>query len=71
MKEIETKMNLEITKEERALLLELLEAKDAAMYHEIHHTDSREFKEYLKQKWKLIEALKEKIKNPASSGTTQ
>ena len=63
-------MNLDITKEERALLLEMLEAKLVAMSHEIHHTDAREFKQYLKQRRDLIEALLERMKNLAPSGTT-
>ena len=61
-------MNLNITTEERELLLEMLEAKGTAISHEIHHTDSREFKERLKQRQKMIEELKAKIEHLTLSG---
>jgi hypothetical protein len=64
-------MNLNITKEERELLLEMLEAKAVGMSHEIHHTDSREFREHLKKRRELIEALQEKVEKIASPGASE
>jgi hypothetical protein len=54
-------MTLDLTDEERALLLELVEAKLPALLHEIHHTDARDFKESLKREYDLAEGLKAKI----------
>lgn len=54
-------MKLEITEQERLLLLELLEAKNAAMFHELHHTDLRDYKTYVRQKIELLEGLKSKV----------
>ena len=54
-------MMLEITEQEREVLLELLETRLTAMLHELHHTDARDYKEALKQRFDLIEALRAKI----------
>ena len=56
-------MTLDITDQEKAYLLELLETKRTAMFHELHHTDTYEYKDLLKQKLELIEGLKAKIEN--------
>jgi hypothetical protein len=54
-------MTLEITEQERVLLLELLAAEDTAIHHELHHTDIREYKDYVKMKIKVLEGLKSKV----------
>ena len=54
-------VKLELTDIEREYLLDLLEAKRAAMIHELHHTDTNDFKKMLKQKVELVESLKAKI----------
>jgi hypothetical protein len=56
-----TQITIDITAQERMLLLELLEAKDTAMFHELHHTDAREYKDYIKKKIELLEGLKAKV----------
>lgn len=54
-------MTLNITDQERVLLLELLEEKNTAMLHELHHTDARDYRDYVKQKIELLEGLKSKV----------
>ena len=54
-------MTLDITELERMLMLELLEAKNTAMLHELHHTDARDYKEYVRQRIQLLEELKSKL----------
>jgi DNA mismatch repair ATPase MutS len=65
-KEIET-MLLDISAQERAFLSELLEDKQNSMLHELNHTDTAEFKAMLKQRLKLLEALKSRIDRLDSS----
>ena len=55
-------MTLEITDQERDYLLELLEAKRSEMLHELHHTDTLDFKEMLKRRAALVEGLHSKLK---------
>ena len=54
-------MTLSITDPERELLLELLTSKRDSMLHELHHTDTNDYKELLKRKLELLEALRAKI----------
>jgi hypothetical protein len=54
-------MTFDITDEERAYLLEVLEARHAELLHELHHTDTLDFKEMLKRKVELVEALRSKL----------
>ena len=56
-------MMLDLTDEERELLVELLETRYKTMLHEIHHTDTYEYKRLLQQKANLIEKLREKMEN--------
>jgi hypothetical protein len=56
-------MTLTITDPETELLLELLTTKRDAMLHELHHTDTNDFKELLKRKLDLLEGLNAKIEN--------
>jgi hypothetical protein len=37
-------MNIIITDSERELLLEVLEARYSSMLHELHHTDTRDYR---------------------------
>ena len=59
-------MTLNLTDEEREFLLELLEAKHTSMMHELHHTDTHDYRQMLEQKLNVIEALQEKLKSKAS-----
>ena len=63
-------MTLEITELERMLMLELLEAKNTAMLHELHHTDARDYREYVRQRIKLLEELKSKLEATSSTSGT-
>jgi ADP-dependent phosphofructokinase/glucokinase len=62
-----TSMTLDITEQERRLLLELLEAKNTAMFHELHHTDSRDYRDYVRQSIELLEGLKSKVERASPS----
>ncbi|HSB29460.1 MAG TPA: hypothetical protein VLE19_16455 [Pyrinomonadaceae bacterium] len=54
-------MLLDISAQERAFLSELLEAKQTSMLHEINHTDTQDFREFLKRQLELLEELKSRI----------
>ena len=54
-------MPLDISTQERDFLLELLKEKQIAMLHELHHTDTNEFEEMLREKIELLEGLKVRI----------
>lgn len=54
-------MTLDITEEERNYLLELLEAKRSEMLHELHHTDTLDYKEMLRRRMALAEGLRSKV----------
>ena len=54
-------MNLEVTDDERELLLEILEEKQKRMIQEIDHTDTQRFEDLLKKKLELLEAFKQKL----------
>ncbi|NJC88238.1 MAG: hypothetical protein FIB02_06845 [Desulfuromonas sp.] len=60
-------MKLEITEQEKALLLEMLEAKNTAMFHELHHTFARDYKDYVRQRMELLEGLKAKVAETSTS----
>jgi hypothetical protein len=54
-------MNLEISEEERNLLLEMIESAEEAAIRGMDHADSRSFKEVLKTKLDLLASVKGKI----------
>lgn len=56
-------MHIEITEDEREYLMELLHNAMKEILHEIHHTDTHSFRELLKKKVALIEALTERLEN--------
>ena len=60
-------MTLEITEQERVLLLELLEAKNTSMLHELHHTDARDYGDYVRRRIELLEGLKSKVERTTPS----
>jgi len=55
-------MNFEVTNAERDFLLDLLDARHTSMLHELHHTDSYEYKQLLQEKVDLLEKLRQKLK---------
>jgi hypothetical protein len=54
-------MTLDINEEERNYLLEILDARREEMLHELHHTDTLNFKEMLRRKIELVESLSSKL----------
>jgi TnpA family transposase len=56
-------MNISVTNSERELLLEVLEARYTSMLHELHHTDTHDYKQLLAGKLDLLEKLTDKLKN--------
>lgn len=56
-------MTLEITAKEKEVLLEILESASKDTLHAIHHTDTHDFKEMLKQRLGIVDNLKEKLGN--------
>jgi hypothetical protein len=55
-------MNLDISKEETALLEELLSREFNDLSIQIHHCWAHEYKHFLKEKQNLVEKLLEKLK---------
>jgi hypothetical protein len=60
-------MVLNLTTQEKDYLLEVLEARHAEMLHELHHTDTADYRKLLRQNLELVEALKEKLKKADAS----
>jgi hypothetical protein len=54
-------MTLDVNEEEGNYLLEILEARRAELLHELHHTDTLDFKEVLRRKIALVENLSSKL----------
>jgi hypothetical protein len=54
-------MNLEISEEERNLLLEMIESEEEAAIQGMDHAVSRSFKEVLKTRLDLLASVKGKI----------
>ena len=59
-------MNISVTDSERELLLEVLEARYTSMLHELHHTDTHDYKQLLTGKLELLEKLRGKLQNTAN-----
>jgi len=55
-------MILDVSEQETNFLLDLLETKHVALLHELHHTDTNEYKDLLKQRIELLEVLRSKIR---------
>ncbi len=62
-------MMLDITDEEREYLLEILDARREELLHELHHTDTLDFKEMLRRNVELVEAVRSKLINVQTTGT--
>jgi hypothetical protein len=54
-------MTVEITDEEKEILSELLQSTYQQMLHELHHTDTADYKEMLKKRVDVVERLIQKI----------
>jgi hypothetical protein len=62
-------MTLDITDEERDYLLEILDARREELLHELHHTDTLDFKEMLRRNVELVESVRSKLINTQNTGT--
>lgn len=63
-------MTLDITDEEREYLLEILDARREEMLHELHHTDTLDFREMLRRKVALAESVRSKLVNAQTPGAS-
>lgn len=54
-------MTLDLTDKERRFLVTLLEATHRGKLHELHHTDTADYKTFVKDEVTLIEALRANI----------
>ena len=62
-------MTLDITEQERQLLLEILKSEHSALLDELHHTESYDYKQMLKEKDELLKNLRSRIEATVSDGT--
>lgn len=63
-------LTLEINEQERELLAEILKSAHTSLLDELHHTESYEYKQMLKQREKLLENLKSKVGGMTSDEIT-
>jgi len=56
-------MNLNITEEERKLLLELFQATEKELIAGIDHADARDYKKKLRDQLEVLEKLKTKLQS--------
>lgn len=56
-------MTLHINDEEKEFLLHLLKSEHISLLDELHHTESYDYKQMLKQKDELLKMLKSKIED--------
>jgi hypothetical protein len=59
-------MNIELTSAEVATVKQALEAKHASLMNELVHTDSREYRGYLKDSLSAIETVQSKLPKPSA-----
>jgi hypothetical protein len=52
---------LELTPSEQAYVVELLEADHKELLHELHHTDTREFEDTLRERLQMNESVRRKL----------
>jgi hypothetical protein len=57
-------MTLELNDDERDYLAALLESALRGKYHELHHTDTADFKTLVKDEIALIESLQARLSTP-------
>jgi hypothetical protein len=63
-------MTLSIDEREQDFLIGLLTSKRDSMLHELHHTDTLQYKELLKSQLGLLENLMERIGSYRSGATS-
>jgi hypothetical protein len=60
-------MSFDVTDAEREFLVDLLDARHTSMLHELHHTDTYDYKQFLQEKIDLLEQLRQKLKSLTSA----
>jgi hypothetical protein len=60
---------IDLTREERDYLTDVLESEHKEMLHELHHTDTRDFERTLRQRLAVNEGLKFKLQREMSAAT--
>ena len=60
-------MNLDITEQEREILLEILKSGHLSLLDELHHTENYDYKQMLKQKDELLKSLRSRIEGEDSN----
>ena len=63
-------LTLELSEQERELLAEILKSAHTSLLDEVHHTESYEYKQMLKQREELLENLRSKIGGMTSDEIT-
>lgn len=58
-------MQLNLSDPEREYLVEILKSARVELLHELHHTDTQDYKRLLKEKASLVESLLDKLKKQA------
>ena len=61
-------MTLNINEQEREILLEILKSEHTSLLDELHHTESYDYKQMLKEKDELLKNLRSKIELSISDG---
>ncbi len=59
-------MTLEINEQERELLLGILNAEHSSLLDELHHTESYDYKQMIKQKDEQLKNLRARIESMVS-----
>lgn len=59
-------MTLEINEQEKELLLAILKAEHISLLDELHHTESYDYKQMLKQKDELLKTLTARVETLVS-----
>ena len=62
-------MTLHINDEEREFLLDLLKHEHLSLLDELHHTESYDYKQMLKQKDEFLKMLKSKVEATGSESS--
>jgi hypothetical protein len=59
-------LTLELDRQERQLLIEILEAAETQNLHELHHADSSDYKRMLRARLEAIQGMAERLQETAA-----
>lgn len=62
-------LTIDINEEERQILLDILKAEHSSLLDELHHTESYDYKQMLKQKDELLKNLRSRIEAAVSDNS--